>query len=112
MRDGRLRGNLRHGDDRKPGYRTSAEQSDWRQTLLTHEFDLGYMGHVHRGQRIDINGNPVFITGTPKPSGDFAERIAAVDDDNIALLHGVSDDGLTWCYRIDFRDFTPQSEDR
>jgi len=105
MRDGKVRGHLRHGDNRKSGYRTSAEQSDWRQTLLEHDFDIGYMGHVHRGMRFDVNGNPVFVTGTPKPSGEFAEKIAAGDDDNIALCHGVSDSGLTFSYRIDYRDF-------
>jgi len=110
LRGGKLKGHLRHGQNRKAGFRTSAAQKEWSQTLLNHEFDLAYMGHVHRGQRFNVNGRPVFVTGTPKPSGDFAEQIAAGNDDNIALLHGVSDDGLTFSYPVDYRDFSREQQ--
>jgi hypothetical protein len=105
MRGGEFRGHLRHGDSRKAGFRTASAQNEWRETLLTHDFDIGYMGHVHRGQRFDVNCNPVFVTGTPKPPDEFVEKIAGGDNDNIALAHGISDDGLTFNYRIDLRDF-------
>jgi DNA-binding CsgD family transcriptional regulator len=105
MRDGKLTGHLRHGQNRKAGYRTSAAQKEWNQTLLNHDFDVGYTGHVHRGQRFHVNGNPVYVTGTPKPAGKFAGRIAAGDDTNIALSHGVNDQGTTFEYPIDLRDF-------
>ena len=105
MRGGNIRGHLRHGQYRKAGFRTSASQNEWRETLLHHEFDIGYMGHVHRGQRFHVDGSPVFVSGSAKPAGEFAEQIAAGVDYNIALFHGVSDDGLTFSYPIDFRDF-------
>lgn len=106
MRNGKIKGHLRHGQQRKDGYRTSAAKNEWNQTLLQHDFDLAYMGHVHRGQRFAVNGNPVFVSGSPKPSGDFAEQIAVGNDTNISTLHGVSDDGLTWVYPVDLRDYT------
>ena len=105
MRGGNIRGHLRHGQYRKAGFRTSASQNEWRETLLHHDFDIGYMGHVHRGQRFHVDGSPVFVSGSAKPAGEFAEQIAAGVDYNIALFHGVSDDGLTFSYPIDFRDF-------
>ena len=105
MRDGLIKGHLRHGQYRKAGFRTSAAQNEWRETLLHHDFDLAYMGHVHRGQRFHVDGNPVFVTGSAKPAGEFAEKIAAGVDHNIALFHGVGDNGLTFSYPIDFRDF-------
>ncbi|QRV16018.1 hypothetical protein JMJ58_03725 [Haloterrigena salifodinae] len=109
MRGGKVRGHLRHGQNRKPQAVTSKGTEQWSQTLHRHEFDIAYMGHVHTGKRLGINGKPVFVTGSPKPSGEFAEQIAAGDDDNIALCHGVSDDGLTFTYPIDLRDFKPIS---
>jgi len=61
MRDGRLTGHLRHGQQRKAGFRTSAARKEWSQTLLRHEFDVAWMGHVHRQQQFSVNGRPVFV---------------------------------------------------
>jgi len=66
------------------------------------------MGHVHRQQQFSVNGRPVFVSGSPKPSGDFAEQIAAGPDRNLATVHGVGDDGVTFVYPIDDRDFEPE----
>jgi len=108
LRGGRLTGHLRHGQDRKAGFRTSAAVKEWSQTLLQHEFDVAWMGHVHRQQQFSVNGRPVFVSGSPKPSGDFAEKIAAGPDMNLATMHGVSNQGITFVYPIDARGFNDQ----
>lgn len=109
MRDGELSGHLRHGQDRKPQAETSARELDWRNTVTNHEFDLSYIGHHHVSGRIPWSGPPVFVSGSPKPGGEFVDRIGAARGDDrfreIAHAHGVSDDGLTASYPIDSRHY-------
>lgn len=38
---------------------------------------------------------------------EFAEQLAEGDTKRIATSHGVSDDGLTFVYPIDTRDYEP-----
>jgi len=101
----KFNGLLLHGDDRKAGYRTSSEQSDWAKTALNTDFDFAYAGHIHRNIDFSVEDRQVIVTGSPKPSGEFARKISALPNYDIGTLHGVSDDGITFRYDIDFRDF-------
>jgi len=109
LRGGGLRGHLRHGQNRKPQAETSARELDWKNTLTDHEFDLAYIGHHHVSGRIPWSGPPVFVSGSPKPGGEFVDRIGgtrdARDNHEIAHVHGVSDDGLTGSFPIDTRHY-------
>jgi len=116
LRDGKLRGHLRHGQDRDPQATTSARLKEWLSTLMDHEFDIAYLGHHHVSGVIPWDGPPVIATGSPKPSGEFVERLGVGVPSrfqSIATCHGVSDAGLTGLYPIDDRAFrrTTDSED-
>lgn len=110
MRGGNLRGHLRHGQHRKPQAETSARKKEWQSTYIDHQFDIGYMGHYHVTGRIPWNGPPIISTGSPKPSGEFVERLGEKDPEgdyqNVATVHGVSDEGLTCVYPVDTRNYT------
>ena len=108
MRGGKLKGHLRHGQHRKPQAETSARQNQWRSTLQDHDFDVAYMGHYHISGRIPWGGPPIFVTSSPKPAGEFVERIGGKvpnDYQGVATAHGVSDDGLTTSFPIDTRHY-------
>jgi biotin operon repressor len=109
LRGGDLRGHLRHGQNRKPQAETSARELDWKNTLIDHDFDLAYIGHHHVSGRIPWSGPPVFVSGSPKPGGEFVDEIGgtrtAVENREIAHVHGVSDDGLTGSFPIDTRHY-------
>jgi len=108
LRDGRLRGHLRHGQHRRPQAETSARQNEWRATLQDHEFDVAYMGHYHISGRIPWDGPPIVVSPSPKPAGEFVERLGTKtpsDHQGLATVHGVSDDGLTGVYPIDTRHY-------
>lgn len=112
MRGGRIRGHLRHGQNRKPQAVTASGSGDWTKTLRDHEFDVAYMGHHHISGRIPWGGPPIIVSGSPKPPGEFVERIGARGPEkgrhrDIATSHGVSDAGLTCVYPIDTRDYSP-----
>lgn len=124
MRDGSVTGHLRHGDDDRAQNDTAAAQRDWRGRVLTHEFDIAWIGHHHKFRRLTVNDSDVFVTSSPKPPGDFAEKlgaggVAAMDAEavtrKIAIVHGVNDDGVTDTRAIDTRDYTgdyvPASDD-
>ena len=91
------------GDD------SSRDGADWKNTLIDHDFDLAYIGHHHVSGRIPWSGPPVFVSGSPKPGGEFVDAIGgtrdARDNREIAHVHGVSDDGLTGSFPIDTRNF-------
>jgi len=114
LRDGSIHGHLRHGQERKPQADTSARQKEWLSTILDSEsfgskFDVGWMGHHHVSGRLPWNGPPVFITGTPKPGGEYARALGALVGPNqptVATCHGVSNDGITGIFPIDTRNFT------
>jgi len=108
MRGGELTGHLRHGQNRKPQAETSARQNQWRGTLMDHEFSVAYIGHHHISGRIPWDGPPVFCTGSPKPAGEFVERLGGRTphrNQDVATAHGVSDDGVTSAFPIDTRYF-------
>jgi DNA-binding CsgD family transcriptional regulator len=111
LRDGRLRGHLRHGQHRRPQAETSARKKEWLSTLREHEFDLAFMGHHHVSGRLPWDGPPILATASPKPSGEFVERIGesvATDAQDMATVCGVSDDGVTSIFPIDSRNYTPE----
>lgn len=109
LRGGELQAHLRHGQNRKPQAETSARELDWKNTLIDHDFDLAYIGHHHVSGRIPWGGPPVFVSGSPKPGGEFVDAIGgsrdARDNREIAHVHGVSDDGLTGSFPIDTRHY-------
>jgi hypothetical protein len=108
LRGGKLSGHLRHGQHRHPQAETSARRKEWLSTLLDHDFDLAYMGHYHISGRIPWDGPPVLVSPSPKPSGEFVERIgggAPSDKQGVATCHGVSDEGITGVYPVDTRNY-------
>lgn len=110
LRGGELVGHLRHGQDRDPQAKTSARLKDWMSTLLNHDFDIAHLGHHHVSGLIPWDGPPIVATGSPKPGGEFVERLGAAVPSryqSLATVHGVSDQGLTGFYPIDARSFDP-----
>jgi DNA-binding CsgD family transcriptional regulator len=115
LRGGKLHGQLRHGQDRKPQAETSARLKEWLSTLLDTvnsdwgAFDVAWMGHHHVSGRIPWNGPPIIVSGSPKPAGDYVERLGTKGQETlpkeIAHCHGVSDDGITSIWPIDTRDY-------
>jgi hypothetical protein len=108
MRDGAIRGHLRHGQHRRPQAETSARDKEWTKTLLDHEFDVAYMGHYHVSGRIPWDGPPILASPSPKPAGEFVENIGGRvpgGAQGVATAHGVSDDGLTGVFPIDMRKY-------
>jgi hypothetical protein len=108
LREGKLRGHLRHGQHRRPQAETSARKKEWLATLRDHEFDVCHMGHHHVSGRIPWDGPPVICTASPKPAGEFVEQLGervAAGRQQVATVHGVSDAGVTAIYPIDTREF-------
>jgi biotin operon repressor len=108
LRGGRLQGHLRHGQHRRPQAETSARKKEWLATLRDHEFDVAHVGHHHVSGRIPWDGPPVLFSPSPKPAGEFVERLGErVDggEQGLATAHGVSDDGLTTVFPIDTRNY-------
>ena len=108
MRDGKVKGHLRHGQHRRPQAETSARKKEWQGTLLDHDFDLAYMGHYHISGRIPWDGPPVIVSPSPKPAGEFVEKIEGKmpgEYQGVATCHGVSDDGITGVYPVDTRNY-------
>ena len=109
LRGGKLRGHLRHGQHRKPQAETSARQNEWRGTLQDHEFDVAAIGHHHVSGRIPWDGPPVICSPSPKPAGEFVERLGGRTPSayqGVATSFGVSDDGLTAVFPIDTRAYS------
>jgi len=117
LRDGAVTGHLRHGDDDRAQNDTAAAQRDWRGRALTHEFDVAWIGHHHKFRRFEVDSRDVFVTSSPKPPGDFAEKLAAggaaaMDAEpvnrKIAVVHGLNDDGVTDTRPIDTRNYSAE----
>ena len=108
MRDGEIKGHLRHGQYRKPQAETSARQNQWRATLQDHDFDVALMGHYHISGRIPWGGPPIIVSPSPKPSGEFVETIGGKtpsEYQGVGTAFGVSDDGLTSVFPLDTRNY-------
>ena len=116
LRGGKIHGHLRHGQDRKPQAETSARLKEWLSTLLDTinsswgAFDVAWMGHHHVSGKVPWNGPPIFVSGSPKPAGDYVERLGVkggeTNPKEIAHCHGVSDDGVTTVEAIDTRHYS------
>lgn len=114
LRGGRLNGHLRHGQDRRPQAETSARKKEWLSTLLDHDFDIAYLGHHHISGRIPWSGPPIIASPSPKPGGEFVERLGAKvpsEFQGVATAHGVSDDGITSVFPIDTRNYQNPRDD-
>lgn len=108
LRGGKLKGHLRHGQHRRPQAETSARKKEWLSTLQQHDFDVAYMGHYHISGLVPWDGPPIVVTGSPKPAGEFVERIGEgvpSEYQTMASCHGITDKGMTAFYPIDSRDF-------
>jgi len=108
LRGGRLRGHLRHGQDRRPQAETSARLKEWLSTLRDHEFNVAYLGHHHVAGRIPWDGPQIVCSPSPKPAGEFVEKLGervAGGEQGVATAHGVSDDGITTIFPIDTRHY-------
>jgi DNA-binding CsgD family transcriptional regulator len=108
MRDGKLRGHLRHGQNRRPQAETSAREKEWVKTLLEHDFDVACMGHWHISGRIPWDGPPVICSASPKPASEFIEEIGGRikgEHQDVATCFGVSDKGITSVFPIDTRNY-------
>jgi len=109
LRGGKLRGHLRHGQDRRPQAETSARKKEWLSTLQQHDFDIAFAGHYHVSGRVPWDGPPILFSSSPKPAGEFVERIGEGvphREEGVATTCGVSDDGLTAVFPIDTRHFS------
>lgn len=113
LRGDKLRGHLRHGDDRTSQATTRKGSDEWGKTLRSHEFDVACMGHHHVSGRIAWPGPPIFVNGTPKPPSDFVDRIAAEHSldpreqvREISYCFGVADHGVTGSYPVKTHDFS------
>jgi hypothetical protein len=108
LRGGEWSGFLVHGQDQQKHVdATAASSRDWRGHLNKFGFNVAYRGHYHESRRETIqNGPAVFESPSPKPAGEFAERIGEGSVDTktkrLATVHGASDTRpVTWEFVID-----------
>ena len=124
MRGGNVTGHLRHGDDDRAQNDTAAAKRDWRGRALTHDFQVAWIGHHHVFRRLTVDDRDVFVNSSPKPPGDFAEKLGAggaaamnpeARNRKIATVHGVNDYGVTDTRAIDTRyysaDYVPDDDE-
>jgi biotin operon repressor len=88
---------VRHGQDGRPHVdKTSRSESDWRGWREKHRFDLAVRGHYHTpGLDWVLNRYPVISAPSPKPGGEFVERMGAPDVSqrkHLGWCVGVGDD--------------------
>lgn len=100
-----------HGQDQQKHVdATAASSRDWRGHLNKFELDVGYRGHFHSARAEPIQNGPMVIESpSPKPAGEFAERIGEGSVDSVpkrlATIHGVSDKRpITWMFHVDNSD--------
>jgi len=100
---------IRHGQDgQRHVDKTAASGRDWRGWREAHRFDVALRGHFH-DPSIDyvLNRYPVITTPSPKPGGEFIERMGHPDVSqrkHLGWVFGTSDDRrTTFEYLIDDR---------
>jgi len=103
LRGGKWTGFLTHGQDSLQHVdSTGASSRDWRGWLNQFGFDVGYRGHYHESRRENVQNGPfVFESPSPKPSGEFADKIGQGSVKSqlkrLATVHGSSDKRpVTW----------------
>jgi len=100
---------VRHGQDGHEHVdKTAASSRDWRGWQSKHRFDLAMRGHYHTpGLDWVLNRYPVISAPSPKPGGEFAERIGQPDvstTKHLGWCVGVDDDRpLTFKRLVDDR---------
>jgi len=87
---------VRHGQDTKKHVdATRSSESEWRGWRDEHRYDIALRGHHHvPGLDYVLNKYPVFTTPSPKPGGEFIERLGSPDVSDYSKLgwiFGVSD---------------------
>jgi len=80
---------IRHGQDSQQQVdETARSEADWRGWRDKHEFDLALRGHHHvPSLHWVLNRYPVVTTPSPKPGGEFADRIGEPDASAPADAH-------------------------
>lgn len=87
---------VRHGQDGQSHVdATAASSRDWRGWREAHRFDLAVRGHYHTPS-LDyvLNRYPVLTAPSPKPGGEFIERIGSPDVSDhrhLGWIFGVGD---------------------
>lgn len=100
---------VRHGEDgQKHVDKTARSEADWRGWREAHRYDLGLRGHWHNPSFDKVlNQFPVFTTPSPKPGGEFIERLGSPDVSDhrdLGWVFGSSDTRpVTWRYLLDDR---------
>ena len=99
----------RHGQDgQKHVDKTARSEADWRGWREAHRYDIGLRGHWHNPSFDKVlNQFPVFTTPSPKPGGEFIERLGSPDVSDhrdLGWVFGSSDTRpVTWRYLLDDR---------
>jgi len=71
------------------------------------------MGHHHISGVIPWDGPPIICTGSPKPAGEFVEKLGGrtpSEYEDVATVFGVSDDGVTAVFPVDTRHYDRRVE--
>ena len=91
---------IRHGQDSQSQVdETARSQADWRGWRDKHKFDLAIRGHHHvPSLHWVLNRYPVVTLPSPKPGGEFADRIG--DPDASAPADHVTERKLGYCFGV------------
>jgi len=100
----------RHGQDgQRHVDKTAASSRDWRGWQIKHDFDIAMRGHYHDpGLDWVLNQYPVISAPSPKPGGEFIERLGEPDTQtrtkHLGWCVGIEDDRrLTFKRLVDDR---------
>lgn len=91
---------VRHGQDSQQQVdETARSEADWRGWRDDHQFDVGIRGHHHvPSLHWVLNRYPVVTTPSPKPGGEFADRIGAPDSSTPA--ERAAERKLGYCFGV------------
>ena len=96
---------IRHGQDgQKHVDKTARSESDWRGWRDKHRYDIAFRGHYHNPS-LDyvLNRYPVYTAPSPKPGGEFIERLGSPDvstDRKLGWVIGMGDDRVVTFQRL------------
>jgi len=98
IRDWRV--HIRHGQDSQQQVdETARSEADWRGWRDKHKFDLAIRGHHHvPSLHWVLNRYPVVSLPSPKPGGEFADRIGSPDAS--APADHVTERKLGYCFGV------------
>jgi predicted phosphodiesterase len=98
VRDWRV--HIRHGQDSQQQVdETARSEADWRGWRDKHKFDIGVRGHHHvPSLHWVLNRYPVVSVPSPKPGGEFADRIG--DPDASAPADRETERKLGYCFGV------------